>query len=114
MSETRITPVAGTTAPHVSTVHVVKSRELSDKLAARSDDAVNAATSILDTQKAVGLYDPRFEHDACGVSFIVDMHGRASHEIVSTGLSAAQLGPKHKLVMAQGYCYKYLISSCQR
>ena len=27
-----------------------------------------------------GLYDPRFEHDACGVAFVVDMHGRRSHE----------------------------------
>ena len=25
-----------------------------------------------------GLYDPRFEHDACGVSFVADLHGRAS------------------------------------
>ncbi|MFZ9246239.1 MAG: glutamate synthase central domain-containing protein, partial [Ilumatobacteraceae bacterium] len=41
-----------------------------------------------DTPQAIGLYDPRFEHDACGVSFVVDMHGRASHEIVSTGLGA--------------------------
>ncbi|MEY2775616.1 MAG: hypothetical protein RL218_841, partial [Actinomycetota bacterium] len=28
---------------------------------------------------ARGLYDPRFEHDACGVSFVVDIKGRASH-----------------------------------
>ena len=25
------------------------------------------------------LYDPRFEHDACGVGFVVDMQGRKSH-----------------------------------
>lgn len=88
MYETRNMPVVGASAPHVSTVHAVKARELSEILADRIEGAVNAATSTLDTQKAVGLYDPRFEHDACGVSFIVDMHGRASHEIVSTGLSA--------------------------
>ena len=41
-----------------------------------------------DLPKAIGLYDPRFEHDACGVSFVVDMRGRASHEIVATGLGA--------------------------
>ena len=29
---------------------------------------------------AFGLYDPRFEHDACGVSFVVDVKGRASHD----------------------------------
>ena len=33
-----------------------------------------------------GLYDPFFEHDACGVGFVVDMHGRKSHKIVSDAL----------------------------
>ena len=33
-----------------------------------------------------GLYDPRFEHDACGVGFIVDMKGRKSHGIVQQAL----------------------------
>ncbi len=35
-----------------------------------------------------GLYDPRFEHDACGVSFVVDMHGRRSHRMVELGLQS--------------------------
>src|SRR5260221_3439066 len=35
-----------------------------------------------------GLYDPRFEHDACGVSFVVDIKGRRSHDIVATALGA--------------------------
>src|SRR5579884_3455636 len=35
-----------------------------------------------------GLYDARFEHDACGVAFVVDMHGRPAHAIVEQGLSA--------------------------
>ncbi len=29
-----------------------------------------------------GLYDPRHEHDACGVGFVVDLKGRRSHKIV--------------------------------
>ncbi len=29
-----------------------------------------------------GLYDPFFEHDACGVGFVVDMKGRKTHRIV--------------------------------
>ena len=33
-----------------------------------------------------GLYDARFEHDACGVGFVVDVSGRRSREIVSKGL----------------------------
>jgi len=36
---------------------------------------------------AQGLYDPRYEHDACGVAFVVDMHGRSSHDMVQRGLT---------------------------
>ncbi len=39
---------------------------------------------------AAGLYDPRWEHDACGVAFFVDIKGRASHEVVAQGLTALQ------------------------
>jgi glutamate synthase (NADPH/NADH) large chain len=35
-----------------------------------------------------GLYDPRFEHDACGVSFVVHMKGLRSHDIVLKGIGA--------------------------
>jgi glutamate synthase (NADPH/NADH) large chain len=35
-----------------------------------------------------GLYDPAREHDACGVAFVVDVHGRATHEIVRHGITA--------------------------
>ncbi|HET6915031.1 MAG TPA: glutamate synthase subunit alpha, partial [Acidimicrobiales bacterium] len=35
-----------------------------------------------------GLYRPEFEHDACGVAFVVDMHGRRSHDIVRKGLAS--------------------------
>ncbi|MHB8466092.1 MAG: glutamate synthase large subunit [Acidimicrobiales bacterium] len=35
-----------------------------------------------------GLYDPAFEHDACGVSFVVDVKGRKSHDIVQLGVGA--------------------------
>ena len=33
-----------------------------------------------------GLYDPRYEHDACGVGFIVHIKGHKSHAIVDQGL----------------------------
>ena len=36
----------------------------------------------------VGLYDPDQEHDACGVSFVVDMHGRRSHDLVEKALTS--------------------------
>jgi glutamate synthase (NADPH) large chain len=35
-----------------------------------------------------GLYDPAFEHDACGVAFVADMHGRRSNAIVRDALTA--------------------------
>jgi glutamate synthase (NADPH/NADH) large chain len=37
---------------------------------------------------AQGLYDPRFEHDACGVAFVADLQGRASHRIIEQALIA--------------------------
>ena len=33
-----------------------------------------------------GLYDPRNEHDACGVGFVADIHNRRSHGIIEKGL----------------------------
>jgi glutamate synthase (NADPH/NADH) large chain len=33
-----------------------------------------------------GLYDPRNEHDACGVGFVANIKGRKSHEVVACGL----------------------------
>ena len=37
---------------------------------------------------AQGLYDPRFEHDSCGVNFVCNLRGEASHEIVQMGIDA--------------------------
>jgi glutamate synthase (ferredoxin) len=33
-----------------------------------------------------GLYDPQFEHDSCGVGFVVNMKGRKSHQLVADAL----------------------------
>jgi glutamate synthase (NADPH/NADH) large chain len=38
--------------------------------------------------EAHGLYDPRFEHDACGVSFVANIKGVASYELVQMGIGA--------------------------
>jgi glutamate synthase (NADPH) large chain len=35
-----------------------------------------------------GLYDPRHEHDACGVAFVATLTGVASHDIVAQALTA--------------------------
>ena len=37
--------------------------------------------------RAQGLYDPKHEHDACGIGFVVDIKGRKSNEIVRQALS---------------------------
>lgn len=38
--------------------------------------------------KSLGLYSPEFEHDACGVAFIVDIQGRKSHQLIADGITA--------------------------
>ena len=35
-----------------------------------------------------GLYDPAFEHDACGVAFVADLAGGRSHDVVANALTA--------------------------
>jgi len=37
--------------------------------------------------RAGGLYDPSFEHDACGFGFVVDIAGRPSHDVVRDALT---------------------------
>jgi len=34
-----------------------------------------------------GLYDPQYEHDACGVGFVCQMKGKRSHEIVEQAIT---------------------------
>lgn len=33
-----------------------------------------------------GLYDPKYEHDGCGVGFVVNINGTKSHEIIERGI----------------------------
>ena len=37
--------------------------------------------------KPSGLYDPRYEHDACGVAFVARLDGRPTHEVVQRGVT---------------------------
>jgi len=41
----------------------------------------------MDLPPRQGLYDPRNEHDSCGVGFLADIKGRKSHAIVRQALS---------------------------
>src|SRR3954463_4760136 len=43
---------------------------------------------MLTAPKAQGLYDPQFEHDACGVGFIAHVKGKKSHGILRDALGA--------------------------
>ncbi|MBN1917761.1 MAG: glutamate synthase large subunit [Verrucomicrobia bacterium] len=49
----------------------------------RADRAV-VETGLPDAQ---GLYDPRYEHDSCGVGFVCRLDGAASHAIVADALT---------------------------
>jgi glutamate synthase (NADPH) large chain len=45
-------------------------------------------TSFSRVPPAQGLYDPRDEHDACGVAFVATLRGEAGHDIVDHALTA--------------------------
>src|SRR5690349_22675767 len=36
--------------------------------------------------EAQGLYDPRLEHDACGIGFVASVKGHKSHDIIVKGI----------------------------
>ncbi|MCP5087747.1 MAG: glutamate synthase subunit alpha, partial [Rhodobacteraceae bacterium] len=57
--------------------------EMTDKkqMIAHSDTATADRTALQE-----GLYDPRHEHDACGVGFIANMNGIRSHKIIENGI----------------------------
>jgi glutamate synthase domain-containing protein 2/glutamate synthase domain-containing protein 1/glutamate synthase domain-containing protein 3 len=40
--------------------------------------------------KAVGLYDPSFEHDACGVGMVARLDNQPTHEVLSRALTALE------------------------
>ena len=41
-------------------------------------------------EKTMPLYDPRFEHDACGIGAVVDIKGRKSHRTVDDALKIVE------------------------
>ncbi len=44
----------------------------------------------MNQQHPLNLYHPDYEHDACGVGLLVDLHGRKSHDIVEEGLQVLE------------------------
>ena len=56
---------------------------------ARRSDPRRLSPPLQMTQhQANGLYDPRYEHDACGVAFVARLHGPASHDVIQRGITA--------------------------
>ncbi|WP_245621902.1 glutamate synthase large subunit [Corynebacterium lactis] len=45
-------------------------------------------TTLARGPKREGLYNPAQEHDACGVAFVADIHGRQTRDIVEKGIQA--------------------------
>ena len=52
----------------------------------RSDSTPGSGPARNGLPPKQGLYDPWFEHDACGVGFVVDIKGRKSHQILQQAL----------------------------
>ncbi|MBL9215398.1 MAG: glutamate synthase large subunit [Opitutaceae bacterium] len=72
-----------------------------------------------------GLYDPWFEHDACGVGFVVDMKGRKSHAILQQGLqvltnldhrgaSGAEVNTGDGAGILMQMPHKFLVEACRK
>ncbi|MDO9126502.1 MAG: glutamate synthase subunit alpha, partial [Parvibaculum sp.] len=52
----------------------------------REDMSRDPATHLAGLPAAQGLYDPRNEHDACGIGFVANIHNRKSHKMIEDGL----------------------------
>ena len=60
--------------------------------------------------EAQGLYDPRFEHDACGVAFVARLGVPPSHEVVSRALDKQPGTDRLLLIVDQ---WEELFTLCQ-
>ena len=47
-------------------------------------------SQIKQPPRAVGLYDPRFEHDACGVGMVARLDNQPTHEVISRAITALE------------------------
>src|SRR5256714_120110 len=46
-----------------------------------------SSMKIIEPPPKQGLYDPQYEHDACGVGFLVNIKGRKSHQIIRQAIN---------------------------
>lgn len=59
----------------------------------KEKELFNNATEAIPYQQQpeqIGLYDARYEHDACGVGMLVNIHGGKSHDIVESALKVLE------------------------
>ncbi len=76
-------------APPQLPIRFVDRRATSAKAESTEPESVSAdqIERVRQTAAAKGLYDPRNEHDACGVGFVAHIKGKRSHTIVQQGLA---------------------------
>lgn len=67
---------------------IVSSPFVENQLAEESKFLPSDAAGNAGLPEAQGLYDPRFEHDACGIGFVAHIEGRRSHRVLQMGLEA--------------------------
>ena len=48
----------------------------------RDEHGADQGGAFRNMRSGASLYDPRNEHDACGVGFIAQINGRKSHKII--------------------------------
>src|SRR5262245_7730954 len=53
-------------------------------------DWMSEESTRLGPPAKAGLYDPQFEHEACGIGFVVDIKGRKSHRIVQQAIEVLE------------------------
>jgi glutamate synthase domain-containing protein 2/glutamate synthase domain-containing protein 1/glutamate synthase domain-containing protein 3 len=73
--------------PQVPTPHARKGAAA--HRGASSKGSTHMTSHTLPSQ-AAGLYDPRYEHDACGVGMVARLDNRATHEVVERALTALE------------------------
>ena len=60
-----------------------------EKARNNAQSEIAKAMQVVDHEKR-GLYDPRFEHDNCGIGAIVNIKGNKTHDTVSGALDIVE------------------------
>ena len=65
----------------------VRSRPAPQEITGRSKKRMENFT---ERKAPAGLYDPRFEHDNCGIGAVVDIKGRKTHKTIDDALQIVE------------------------